>query len=181
MIKTEKLKAGFAVILIALLVCSAALMLSSCRKSDGGNGGGGNGGSSGTSTEEGKIYKTEDAFVAGKCYELTGLKAQDEEYDDDMIKFMYDMDKVADYMHIYFDKSGKAFVLSVIYGKDVVKAIWSYDKDGILLQADADVFEIEDAGNGTITTVQNDEDGDIYTLTLKETDDIPDQFKQYVK
>ena len=58
---------------------------------------------------------TAESKLCGKCYVLTGMKSQDEEYDTDLINAIFDIDDPAEYMSVYFKKDGTAYVYSLLY------------------------------------------------------------------
>ncbi len=127
-------------------------------------------------------YNTKTAFVAGKCYVFSKMSGEGEEFDDELIKDMFDIKDVTDYMMIYFKKGGNAYVKSVLYGKDVQEGKWGEDKDGFtLLQVGDDGYVFKKHKNGTITTLTEEEDGDEFLITFREAKKTPKALKKYVK
>lgn len=124
---------------------------------------------------------TKESKLCGKCYVMTGMKSQDEEYDTDMIKFMFDIDDPAEYMSVYFKDDGTAYVYSLLYKKEVKKMKW-IELDGVAyLEFDDNELEFKQEDDGTITTVKTEEDGDEFTLTLNEAEEVPEVLADYVE
>ena len=171
----------FAVLMAVLMLVSSAVMLSACGKS-GDNGGSGSGNSSsGNSSSKKKDYDTEKAYVAGKVFVLTGMSYEDEEYDKELIKDMFDIRDLGLYMSVYFEKGGTAYVKSLLYGKDVAEGQWG-EKDGVtLLQVEDDLYDIKVNDDGSISTLTNEEDGEGFLITLREPEEVPEYLKEYVK
>lgn len=124
---------------------------------------------------------TAESDLVGKCYVMTGMASQDETYDEDMIKFMFDIDDPAEYMSVYFEPDGTAYVYSLLYKKEVKKMKW-IELDGVAyLEFDEDELELKKEDDGSLTTVKTEEDGDEFTITLSEVDKVPEVLKDYVK
>ena len=172
----------FAGLMAVLMVMSAAFMLAACGSGDdsgSGSGSGSSGGSSGSGAK--KDYDTEKAYVAGKVFVLDGMSSEDEDFDKELIKEMFDIRDLGLYMSVYFEKGGTAYVKSLLYGDDVVKGDWG-NKDGVtLLQVEDDLYEIEENDDGTISTTTNEEDGEGFLITLREPEEVPEYLKEYVK
>ena len=170
----------FAVLMAVLMLVSSAAVLSACGKS-GGDGGNGSGSSSSGNSSKKKDYDTEKAYVAGKVFVLTGMSYDDEEYDKELIKDMFDIRDLGLYMSVYFEKGGTAYVKSLLYGKDVVEGQWG-EKDGVtLLQVEDDLYDIKVNDDGSISTLTNEEDGEGFLITLHEPEEVPEYLKEYVK
>ncbi|MBQ3281769.1 MAG: hypothetical protein IJH41_05135 [Eubacterium sp.] len=171
----EKKKAGrrgFAILLaLAVMITSAVLMLAAC---------GSGGSSSGGGQEQ---YNTETAKVTGKCYVFTGMSYEGEEYEEDLLKEIFDINDLAEYMTVYFEKGGAAYVSSLLYDDDVKKGQWGEDpSDGVtVLQIEDDLYEIEVKDDGTLQTYSIEEDGEEYLITLREPEEVPEVLKPYVK
>ena len=166
---------------VMILIIAMAMTFTACNKS---GGTGGNGGS-GETTEDSKPlqkgeYHTEDAYVRGKCFVLAGMSSEDEEFDEDLIKEMFDIDDVAKYMGIYFEKSGKAYVSSLLYD-DVEEGKWAERDEITELEVDEDYFEFKKESSGMISTVKVEEDGEEFYLTFREADKVPDELAKYME
>ena len=177
-----------ALIMTAVMILSAA-MLVSCRKSGDDNGDSkpaeaaedNKDSNSGKDKEKEEIdYDPAHAFLAGKCYVLSGMKADDEVYDEELIKEMFDIDDITEYMKLYFDKTGKAYMSSLLY-KKVQKGTFSVEEGYVLMVIDDDMYEIREVNSGTITTDKVEEDGDVFTLTFREVKKAPEELAKYVK
>ncbi len=185
-------------VITAVMLAVSCLMLASCGSSGGegsgsgsssesgaiedaggssGSGAGGEaGGSSGT---EEKDYDTENSYVAGKIFVLEGLSSEDEDFDKELIKDMYNTRDITRVMSIYFEKGGAAYVSSLMYGGEVITGGWG-EKDGeILMQLGEELFEIEKADDGSISTTMNEEDGEEFMLTLIEAEEPPEALAEY--
>ena len=155
-------------VILACVMVTSCILLSACGKS-GGNG-----------SNAGKDYDTEKAYVAGKCFVLSGMSSEDEDFDDELIKEMFDIDDLGQYMTIYFEKGGAAYVWSLLYGDKVQKGKWG-EKDGVtLMEVQEELYEIEVADDGTISTTSVEEDGEGFLLTFEEPEEVPDVMAKYV-
>jgi hypothetical protein len=179
------------------MLAMSCIVLFSCSKPDG-NGGSSENGSGGNSSESSETsesesgsqdtsdkedeYDTINAFVAGKCYVLTGMSSEDEEFDEELLEEIYDIKDVASIMSIYFKKGGDAYVSSLFYGKDVVKGSWG-EKNGVTkLQVEDDVYDVKvSKDKSSISTTMFQEDDGEFLLTLKEAKDAPKALAKYVE
>ena len=183
-----RFKRIMAIIMAAVMIMAAA-MLVSCKKSGRDNGGSDpadateetdNKDGSGNNKAEEIDYDPAHSFVAGKCYVLSGMSSEDEEYDEDLIKEMFDIKDITEYMKLYFDKTGKAYMSSLLYSR-VQKGDFTVEEGYVLMVIDEDMYEIKDEGNGVISTERVEEDGEVYALTFREVKEVPEEFAKYVK
>lgn len=183
-----RFKRIMALIMVAVMVIGAA-MLVSCKKSDNGSGGTepsetsegtGTQDDSGNGQKEEIDYDPAHSFVAGKCYVLSGMSSEDEEFDEDTIKEIFDISDITEYMKLYFDKTGKAYMSSLLY-KKVQEGDFSVEEGYVLMVIDEDMYEIKDEGNGVISTEKVEEDGEVFALTFREAKETPKEFAEYVK
>lgn len=124
---------------------------------------------------------TAESKLCGKCYVLTGMKSQDEEYDTDLINAIFDIDDPAEYMSVYFKKDGTAYVYSLLYDFKVKEMKWIELDGTAYLEFDDGELEFKQEDDGTITTVKAEEDGDEFTLTLSEAEEIPEVLAKYAE
>ena len=183
-----RFKRIMAIIMAAVMIMAAA-MLVSCKKSGSDNGGSDpadateetdNKDGSGNNKAEEIDYDPAHSFVAGKCYVLSGMSSEDEEYDEDLIKEMFDIKDITEYMKLYFDKTGKAYMSSLLYSR-VQKGDFTVEEGYVLMVIDEDMYEIKDEGNGVISTERVEEDGEVYALTFREVKEAPKEFAKYIK
>ena len=133
-----------AIVMAAVLIITAA-MLVSCKKSGSENGGSDpaetteetdNKDNSGKSKPEEVDYDPAHSFVAGKCYVLSGMSSEDEEFDEDLIKEMFDIKDITEYMKLYFDKmpvsiqESDAFKAHIAY----LQNLWQFRNARILIR-----------------------------------------------
>ena len=171
---------------MAAVMIMAAAMLVSCKKS-GSDNGGSDPAETAEETKNKDNSKTEEvdydpahSFVAGKCYVLSGMSSEDEEFDEDLIKEMFDIKDITEYMKLYFDKTGKVYMSSLLY-KDVQEGDFSVEEGYVLMVVDEDMYKIKDEGNGVISTDREEEDGEVFALTFREVKDAPKELAKYVK
>lgn len=167
----RKMSRGITLILAIVMIASLAVV-TGCGKSS-------NGGGSGEPEEE--TLETENAYVAGKCFCLCGMKTIDDEYDAALIKDMFGIKSVGRYMQIYFQKGGKAYVAAKVYGKEIVEGTWGENKEGVtILELPDETYEFTKEDNGELNTVKTEEDGDEFFLTFHVPKETPDTLVEYV-
>ena len=183
-----RFKRIMAIVMAAVMIITAA-MLVSCKKSGSDNGGSDpaetaeeadNRDDSGNSKPEEVDYDPAHSFVAGKCYVLSGMRSEDEEFDEELIKEMFDISDVSEYMKLYFDKTGKVYMSSLLY-KNVQEGDFTVEEGYVLMVVDEDMYEIRDEGNGIISTDREEEDGEVFGLTFREVKEAPKELAKYVK
>lgn len=162
-------------VLTAVILVAGAALLVSCGKSGSGSGSGAEGDKPESQEEEKKI---EYEKVSGNCYVLAGMSSEDEEFDEDLIKDMFGIKGLSEYMTIYFREDGKAKMVFLKYGKKALDGEWE-QKDG---EVNVKFKEIEDMQftmdeNGVLSTINVEEDDDEFLLTLSKTEEIPDSVK----
>ena len=180
-----RFKRIMAIVMAAVMIMAAA-MLVSCKKSGSDNGGSDPAEATeetdnkDNSKKEEVDYDPAHSFVAGKCYVLSGMSSEDEEFDEDLIKEMFDISDVSEYMKLYFDKTGKVYMSSLLY-KNVQEGDFTVEEGYVLMVVDEDMYEIRDEGNGIISTDREEEDGEVFGLTFREVKEAPKELAKYVK
>lgn len=157
-----KMRIVTVLLLMALIIMSAALM-TSCKESASGN--------------DDEHFAKDKNSVAGRCYVLSGMSSEEGEYDEALIKEMFDIEELSEYMSIYFGRDGKARISSLLYGDDVLEG--EYTEKGNQITVDMgklDDMAITRESDGQLKTVYVDDDG-YFPLTFKETEDIPELLK----
>ena len=86
-----------------------------------------------------------------------------------------------EYMSVYFKKDGTAYVYSLLYDSKVKEMKWIELDGTAYLEFDDGELEFKQEDDGTITTVKAEEDGDEFTLTLSETEEIPEVLAKYAE
>ena len=162
-------------VLTAVMLVAGAALLVSCGKSGSGSGSGAEGEKPESQEEEKKI---EYEKVSGNCYVLAGMSSEDEEFDADLIKDMFGIKDLSEYMTIYFREDGKAKMVFLKYGKKALDGEWE-QKDG---EVNVKFKDIEDMQftmdeSGVLSTINVEEDDDEFLLTLSKTEEIPDSVK----
>lgn len=143
-------------LLVALMLLFVPFVMTACQES--------------TGTED----KTEYESVSGKCYVFAGMSADDEEYDEELLKEMFRIQDLSEYLTIKFEEDGTAKVAFLLYGDKAVLGKWT-EKNG---QINIDLGKLDNMNltmdeNGILSTVYA-EDDDEFLITLQKTEDIPD-------
>ena len=163
-----------ALIAIVMIIASAFLLAGCGQKAaEPGNTEPGTGNES--QEEEKKI---EYESVSGNCYVLMGMSSDEEEFDEDLLKEMFGIKDLSEYMTIYFGEDGKAKMVFLKYGKKAISGDWE-QKDGEVNVNFSGIDEITFTmdESGILSAVNIEEDGDEFMLTLSKTEDIPDSVK----
>ena len=118
--------------------------------------------------------KTEYESVSGKCYVFAGMSSEDEEFDEALLKEMFRIQDLSEYLTIMFEEDGTAKVAFMLYGDKAVEGKWT-EKNG---QINIDLGKLDNMNlsmdeDGVLSTVYA-EDDDEFFITLQKTDDIPD-------
>ncbi len=174
--KMKNISIKILAVLTALMLIAGAVLLVSCGKSGSGSGSGTESGEKPESQEEEK--KIEYEKVSGNCYVLAGMSSEDEEFDEDLIKDMFGIKDLSEYMTIYFREDGKAKMVFLKYGKKALDGEWE-QKDGEVNVKfkDIDGMQFTMGESGVLSTVNVEEDDDEFLLTLSKTEEIPDSVK----
>lgn len=161
--KTDsRIKRLIAVLLIAVMTIASAAVLTSCKEAAG--------------NDDSNFTQSEES-VAGKCYVLSGMSSDDGEYDEALIKEMFDIDELSEYMSMYFGKDGKVRISSILYGDDVLERSYTEKSNQITIDMeDLDDMAVTRESDGHLSTIYVDED-EHFPLTFKETEDIPELLK----
>lgn len=143
-------------LLMAVMLLAVPFVMTACSES--------------TGTED----KVEYESVSGKCYVFAGMSCDDEEYDEDLLKEMFRIQDLSEYLTIMFEKDGTAKVAFMLYGDKAVKGEWT-ESNGIVRidLGKLDGMDLEMDKDGMLTTVYA-EDDDEFLITLRKTDDIPE-------
>ena len=154
---------------ILIMIILAAAMITSCgnKKS-----------SDGPAPEPEKAKPAEP--VAEKCYVLAGMSSDEEEFDEELLKEMFSIDELSEYMAVYFDKEDKVYVSSLVYGKKPVEGNYTQDNEKVSVDlGKVDSMELTVGEDGILTGyIESDNE---FTITLVKTDDIPKPLKSVVK
>ena len=145
-------------VLAALLLIVSAVSLTACKKKE-------------TEGEKPVTYES----VAGKCYVFSGMSADDEEYDEDLLKEMFDIDDLSEYLAIKFGEDDKALLHAMTYGDEPVECVWS-EEDG---KVDIDMGQLGEmtlsmGQDGVLSTVMIEDDDEEFLIKLVKTDDVPE-------
>ena len=150
---------------IMILMLAMSLAMTGCGKA--------------AQTENGQGEPAEEAekakpSVADTCYILIGMSADGEEYNEEMVKDLFGVKEVSEYISVYFAADGRAFVKSMLYGEEVIEGTWKQVGGRVSVDlGDLDWLDFDMTDDGALQTVM-DSDDDEFLLTLNKTEDFPE-------
>ena len=155
-----KMNMRLTALIAAVMLIAASVVMTACASKSAGE-------------EDKKEYES----VAGNCYVLAGMSSEDEEFDEDLIKEMFSIQDLSDYLTIYFGEDDKVKVAFMNYGDEPVEGTWTEENGVVRIDlGERDVMELNIDESGVLSTVYA-EDDDEFLITLQKTDEIPERVK----